>query len=418
MPASPHITPRYMTRFACTGPACPDSCCAAGWGIAVDERHYKKLKSAMDGSAGERERFREAHKRARGVDRDGRAFARLRLLDDGRCTLLGRDGLCSTQATYGEALLPDTCAVYPRTVSRVGTRLELTASLSCPEVARLCLLADDATELAPLDPAVLPRPFASQVCEAPAHAYERHLDDVRAVVLELLALRELPLASRLFLVTHLAHRTAPFFHRDARGDMSGALAHELSAALDPVAALEKAVRFAALEVPASLAAQVVVWLLERRLGSEALPVFRKLVASVIARYREEGVVAGDTERVTVDPVALFAAYALRRAAWQASEARVDLYFENYARNYWLREWYVRARDLVVHSRRLLVSVAVLRFLLLSRAPTRPLDELAVETFYTFSRGVEHCSGFLEHIVSSLEERQMTTLAHDVYLMKL
>jgi len=41
-------------------------------------------------------------------------------------------------------MLPDICATFPRVVTKWGERVEVTGTLACPEVARLCLLAEDA----------------------------------------------------------------------------------------------------------------------------------------------------------------------------------------------------------------------------------------------------------------------------------
>lgn len=53
-------------------------------------------------------------------------------------------GLCGIQNKYGEKLLGDACHFYPRAVRTLGSELTMTATLSCPEIARLALFHDDA----------------------------------------------------------------------------------------------------------------------------------------------------------------------------------------------------------------------------------------------------------------------------------
>ena len=121
-------------------------------------------------------------------------------------------------------------------------------------------------------------------------------------------------------------------------------------------------------------------------------------------------------------------YADRRQHWQAAlPARIDLYFENYAKNFWLREWHTTSMDLLAHVRRLLVRVAVLRILLFGhpslaaartleeRARAEALDGATVEVFYKFSRAIEHQGSFLDRIAGTVVEAGTQTFAHSTFL---
>jgi lysine-N-methylase len=55
-------------------------------------------------------------------------------------------GLCGIQREYGEQLLGDACYSYPRAARALGGEVSMTATLSCPEIARLSLLEDGAME--------------------------------------------------------------------------------------------------------------------------------------------------------------------------------------------------------------------------------------------------------------------------------
>ena len=52
-------------------------------------------------------------------------------------------GLCGVQRRHGESFLGDACFFYPRSARLLGGEASLTATLSCPEIARLALLEDD-----------------------------------------------------------------------------------------------------------------------------------------------------------------------------------------------------------------------------------------------------------------------------------
>ncbi|MGG4145821.1 flagellin lysine-N-methylase [Paenibacillus algorifonticola] len=68
----------------------------------------------------------------------------------GDCAMLDQ-GMCSIQLELGESYLSQTCRTYPRVINQTGNALEMTAQLSCPEVARLVLLDEQAMELVEVD---------------------------------------------------------------------------------------------------------------------------------------------------------------------------------------------------------------------------------------------------------------------------
>src|SRR6185436_12441797 len=141
--------------------------------------------------------------------------------------------------------------------------------------------------------------------------------------------------------------------------------------------------------PDALTAKLVTQMLRERLKTP-LGSFRTLVDRILATY-------SDAASVSVSD--LWAGFSQRRQFWLDRHAeRIDLYFENYAKNFWMREWYVISNDLLVHAQRLLMRVAVLRFLLFGHPwlleaaasddtalERTALDRAAFDVFYKFSR---------------------------------
>lgn len=141
--------PRYLTRFKCTGPDCPDTCCA-GWAVTVDKSHYKKLRNAPDAALA-----RDLREHLHVVpDAGAGQHALMGLRNDGGCQMLDEDRLCRVQKRLGADYLPRTCFDFPRHYFRIGRRDAMYATLGCPEVARLALLAEDG-----LEPDTAPFPF-------------------------------------------------------------------------------------------------------------------------------------------------------------------------------------------------------------------------------------------------------------------
>lgn len=188
------LAPRYTSRFACTGPACPDTCCA-GWQVALDKKTYKAYRHSGDALLAPRFARKLERTDASG---DDTMYARM-VLDPGTaaCPML-QDKLCSVQARLGESYLSNTCAQYPRVTRVLGAQVQQAMQLSCPEAARLALLAPDAFEFDAAAVAVRP----SGVLEAPPAfgLTPEQMDGIRVFCLNLMRTDGLDLGQRLALL--------------------------------------------------------------------------------------------------------------------------------------------------------------------------------------------------------------------------
>lgn len=124
--------PSYYPAFSCLAGACPDSCCQ-DWQVQVDARHAA-LYAQLPGPLG-------AQLRSVLRQEDGDTYM---TIQDGRCPMWRRDGLCRIQAQLGEQALCDTCREFPRLTHDYGDFVELGLELSCPEAARLILNTPEA----------------------------------------------------------------------------------------------------------------------------------------------------------------------------------------------------------------------------------------------------------------------------------
>ena len=124
------IYPDYYKEFTCIGGACPDTCCAQ-WEVVVDD-DTAALYASVPGDLGEKLRS------AMTLDEDG---DRILQFSQGRCPLLTEDSLCSVQKALGHEALCRTCREFPRLCQDYSIFREHSLSLSCPEAARLILLA-------------------------------------------------------------------------------------------------------------------------------------------------------------------------------------------------------------------------------------------------------------------------------------
>lgn len=150
------LLPQYMRSFHCIGPECEDSCCI-GWRVPIDEETYKKYRRLRHPV------LSPLFEKALGRNRSSASpkdYAKMKLNPDGTCPFLTGDRLCRIQLELGEDYLCDTCHTYPRVFNEVNGIIELSATLSCPEAARLALLNPgvmefDELEGAPCRPGVI-----------------------------------------------------------------------------------------------------------------------------------------------------------------------------------------------------------------------------------------------------------------------
>lgn len=117
-----------LSQFQCLGDKCEDTCCQT-WSMQVDEQtHALYAKEAPELLA-----VTEAAVETPWIMRKNP--------QTGFCVKL-EGGLCGIHKDYGDKFLGDACHFYPRVTRSLGDATLMTATLSCPEIARLSLFAD------------------------------------------------------------------------------------------------------------------------------------------------------------------------------------------------------------------------------------------------------------------------------------
>lgn len=389
-----YLQPNALARFRCIGGACEDSCCR-DWNIVLDERSYKKLKSAMDHGQKDREEFGRAVKRTKGDGQRKDRYALIVLRDDRECPFHADDGNCKVQARFGEALLSDTCAMYPRELAYLSERVEMTGKLSCPELARQVLLHDDSMALVDFEPTKMPRTVIGRGFLQP-DAYAAGIDPVRASFLQTLNVQAVSITARLAWLAMVAEASAPFFHRgcqDALGRLLPLLAEGEN--LGNLRRLER--EFAQVEVPEVIGALIASHAIEARkkFKSERLDeLLRELYEA--AKLEDEGdLVARLRRRKALLPAPLHAA--------------IDRVVTRYAMHFVFSHWHTEHQDLRAWVRSLYLRVALLRLVTLSHPRLGPastvaeLEQLAVLVAQRFSRAFEHNVPLLGDMERELEK---------------
>lgn len=124
-----YIYPDYYKKFNCIADKCEATCCAQ-WIIVPDDKSLRKYKNFKgDFSA----RLQNS------IDYENKEIRRYKKA----CVFLNEDNLCDLYIEAGKNMLCKTCRRYPRHYEEFENLIEVTLSVSCPEVARILLNKKD-----------------------------------------------------------------------------------------------------------------------------------------------------------------------------------------------------------------------------------------------------------------------------------
>jgi lysine-N-methylase len=194
------LSPRYMQQFSCIGSACEDSCCT-GWKVSIDQDTYKKYNRIRDITLKPLIDRNLKRNRSHKSEND---FAKIKLDTKGACPFLDTEKLCSIQAKLGEEYLSTVCSTYPRTTNQVNDILEKSATLSCPEIARLALLEPNGIEFDEVEEPVETRNWIRSQIDTSQQAIQndprKYLWELRIFTIQTLQNRAYDLADRLIIL--------------------------------------------------------------------------------------------------------------------------------------------------------------------------------------------------------------------------
>jgi lysine-N-methylase len=408
-----HVAAGYMTRFQCLGSACEDTCCKA-WDVPISESDHGRLAGAL-GAEGADSLVNRI------PDGRGGTLAVLRKLPDRACPELDAAHLCSVHARFGEAALPDICASYPRVIGQLDDRLELTGHMSCPEVARLCLLSEDGA-LVPSAPEPFGRKNVKWTLRASTAPYFKSFANVRSAIVELCTGDGFPFASRLYFVAELARRLAPFYRREAKTIDAALVKRTLAEVRRPEVQAALHAKRAASAPMEALALQSVMGMIYAR--GDAAPAFAHVLRKVARTYGAEGGADPAEALLSLGPDHLWQTHTDRCASLGPARSELlDRYLARYSRNYWQQDWYPVSTTLFEHLMHLVLRVALVRFLLVGHpdvgdADVAACDRAAVEVVYAISRAYDHNRSVRARLSETLVKRKMLTLEHCAALLKL
>ena len=273
----------YMTRFRCIGPECEDHCCQ-GWQIHLDKEDYQRLEVRREESAVVNKHFDTAVQRRKGSDGENKHFAFLNFRpEDGRC-FFEQGGLCAIHRDFGENALPKTCATYPRMTREYDKFFEQGGSLSCPEVARECLLEPDAMDLVDWDWKNLTDRLDIAPGSGGTDFFGINAHWVREAFLDLYRLPGYSNEQKTYFTLYLARKISSFFSRETLVDPERRLKRTFTQMQDPVFRGRILLNMTENAEPGEMSMSFLALVLLLR--SETKVRFNDLVSSVFAGYEE------------------------------------------------------------------------------------------------------------------------------------
>ena len=311
------------------------------------------------------------------------------------CGLLNEKKLCRIQERIGEEALSDTCAYYPRTVHHLGDLHQVVLTLSCPEAARLALLAEDAFGFVG-EERTFTLDYISQVQPRPGLSLGA-MDDIRTLLFQILRSPDITLPNRLKVIGHYCERLTTLIQKQQFAALPEFLL-SLEGELDSGAAMSPLAGQAELpEVQAQITAVTFMAFLTARKQSHT-PHVQQILDEVTRGL-------GLQEGKPMDGPSLIRAYELGLSRLAPAIAAVPWLLEHYLFNETLRELFPWGQENPSqHCATVVIRFAMVRLLLAGRAAGRETTltpaELA-ETVQVVCRHYHHDAHFAKFALDGL-----------------
>jgi lysine-N-methylase len=413
MSSPDRLTLRYMLGFRCIAGSCRENCCT-GLRVELSEQNHRKLAERSAKIPGLQVLFEKHLELEPEATRTAKRYAHIEP-HGSSCPYLDGDWLCAIHRHAGEETLADPCSLFPRVIAEVNGRFELSATLACPEAARLCLTSENAVDSVPYEPSMVAREIVVRRHETGStDPYVALLDDVRQICLDVMDLEGVSTTSKLLLLLDFALRVEPHFHR-------GTTTFDVAAfgqSVDAIGARLSVMEALPERKPSMRAVKALHEMLLARLSGCDNKRFNALFRPLLLTDRtlERGNIGSYFQGNTIVAKDVSA---LVRTGSDTVHGRfgvlLDRYLQRAAVNSFVKDWYTQQPTLAGSLRRLIVRLALSRFALFvhpgvtEATDAAALDELAVDSFQIIAKNVEHVPAFMELCEAYLAEQQLTTV---------
>ncbi|MFC5649127.1 flagellin lysine-N-methylase [Paenibacillus solisilvae] len=401
--------PAYMKEFSCLGSACEDTCCS-GWKIDIDRKTFEFYEANP-----EVEITMASFIRRNESSQDPEKYGEIVLNEQMSCPALNEEKLCSIHKNMGEKYLSNLCMTYPRTTSIINGSYELSATVACPEVARVALLNPEGMTFTNVEESMDARHIISSQINMDMldklRPETKYFPELRTLSIAMIQNRKYTLADRLLMLGLFYEELEN--HLSARG--------EIEAIPGLIAAFEKNVRNGLYEqritaMPFELHTQME--LLRRLLD---LHLFMGISNKRYLLCVMEGLqgIHYTGASLKEESVGL---YQEGHQVYKAFLNGNDYILENYIVNYLYRNFLpiISKQGVFMGLVVLIVNVALIRFHLVGMAAYHKSElknEHVIKLIQSFSRAVEHSPLHARNVIKHLKENNGYDLATMSVLLK-
>lgn len=405
-------TPASFADFSCLGMDCDDTCCR-NWEVKFDRQHYDLLKNAISKNEQDQKDFEKNIFINNSPITSDYEYAFVRMKEDGFCTMLDDKGLCSIHSKYGLTTLGDVCTMFPRAISRCGDIVELSGSLSCPQVVRSCIDDDMPLKFKRFKTADLPRsknyPIQRELSHLEDDFYSENFYLVRENLMKIMANEELDFETRLYILVNLAHKISDFYHSGCRKPTEGQLESVFATYSDKefVSKLDLFIKDYDAGSPISMV--VVHSVLSIKLQQASDEKISLLYQKIVQHYCHDGENVAELLAQQISKI---------RTKMNADNLQyIDKALTRYILNCLYREWFVSMPDVFTYVQMLLIRMSILRTLIyldvgcekeleMDVLKMEELKQKIVYIMYNFARNIDQNLEFLKVVYNALSEQTM------------
>lgn len=396
---------KYMYDFQCSGPDCIDTCCH-GWEISVSKNEKKKIDKALNLIPEITLNSKELFQRNRKSSSDSDMY-KINLTDKNFCGFMEEDGLCMVHKYLGEDCLPKVCATYPRSLASVDSEFDLSGSLSCPEVAKLCLLDVNAFEKTTKEIRLENTEIAYRITPGKyTHVLSKNILHLREMFASFLQIRNIDYKSRLFLTVYFALKIKDCEKNEELVDLISKFTSQdyIGEIIQQFSLLPNPEKNFSLNFIKTI-------LISGRTTASGDTVLFNLIEDILSDL------GGDT----ADIAAVNDLY-LKRLEEISSEnqKKLDLALTNYGINFVTRSYFINYESLQAYFYEMLMLISTLKFLIVCHPGLKAthFDDIIVDAGYRLARSYEHNAVYLAHIREKVKESEFLSLAHLANLIML
>lgn len=403
------LVPKYMQQFSCIGSACEDSCCV-GWRVDIDQQTYKKYNRVRNQELKPLFEKNVIRKRS---NPSAAAYAKIKMDDTGKCSFLSEENLCKVQLGLGEDYLSNTCAIYPRSINSINGVIEKSATLSCPETARLALLNPDGIVFDEIEEPVETRGNISKELTTNnprfSNKAQKYFWDLRIFTIQVLQDRSYTLSERL-IILGLFYQKVQSLTTEENVDLIPDTITSYSEMMN-----HQGMKESLMNVPVNLAVQMELCkeLVDYRFG-QGIQSKRYLECLGQALNGIEYTSDSTVEEVAVRYKNCYDEY------YEPFIIRHEYILENYLVNHVFKNLFPFGKNSLYNDYVMLIlhySMIKLHLIGMAGFHKGLSEELVIKLIQSFAKTVAHNSSYLNKMFDLLGKNELTTMAYMAILIK-